>query len=130
MNPSKSKPWYARSPVHGRCCTLFLIKFSLYWTLNSKVGCYKLSNNSKVSDSPIVLLWRTDPVHLYLSMYFSNKDVPQICANLLSFTNLLGGVNSACRESSLSAKFQLDLLSNLGIIANNMAKYMFSFSLN
>ena len=33
-------------------------------------------------------------------------------------------------ESSLSAKFQLDLLSNSGIIANNIAKCMFSFSLN
>ena len=37
-------------------------------------------------------------------------------------------------ESSLSAKFQIDLLSNSGIlatrIANNMAKYMFSFFLN
>ena len=33
-------------------------------------------------------------------------------------------------ESSLCAKFQLDLLSNSGIIANNVAKYMLSFSLN
>ena len=62
-------------------------------------------------------------------MYFSSKvslNFVLICYHLqIYWMGLIQHV-----ESSLRAKFQLDLLSNSGIIANNMAKYMFSFSLN